>query len=69
MTGKADNRAEKLLSAYYDYIGDLHLEGILAQVEEQKEEIDRVSVPESLDHWFKQYMLQFKKREASRRFL
>lgn len=68
MTGKTDNKAEKLMSAYYDYIGEQYLENLCRDMEARAEEINRVKVPDSLDQWFGQYIMQYKKKEAARRF-
>lgn len=69
MTGKADGKAEKLMNAYYDYIGDQHLENICRDIEAREEEINRTMVPESLDEWFWKYVAKHKKKQAAHLFL
>ena len=64
MTEQADKKAEKIMSAYFDYIGEMHLENICRGLDEQKEEIDRIQVPESLDAWFIRFMDQHRKKES-----
>jgi hypothetical protein len=68
MNGKADDKAEKLMNAYYDYIGDQHLENICRDIEAREEEISRTKVPESLDGWFAQFITQYKQKQATRFF-
>lgn len=68
MTDKADNREEKILSAYYDYIGEQYVDILCKEMDDRKEEINRVKVPESLDQWFAQYISQYKRKEAAQLF-
>lgn len=68
MNGKADDKAEKLMNAYYDYIGDQYLENICRDIEAREEEINGTKVPESLDNWFVQFITQYKKKQAAHLF-
>lgn len=51
-----DEKHEKLKSAFYDYIGENHIDNICAEIEEFNEEINRIKVPVTLDKRVYQYI-------------
>jgi len=51
-----DEKLEKLKSAFYDYIGENHIDNICAEIEEFNEEINRIKVPVTLDKRVYQYI-------------
>lgn len=62
-------KQNKLMSAYYDYIGENHIDNICAEIDSLKEKIESTEVPESLDDWFSQYIKSIKKREIKNRLI
>lgn len=69
MTGQVDKKAEKIMCAYFDYIGEQHLENICSELDMQNEEIEGIQVPESMDDWFNRYMDGYRKKESRDRHI
>lgn len=59
-------KQNKLMSAFYDYVGEHHIDNICADIDRLKVEIEKVEVPESLDDWFNQYIKNVKKQEKKK---
>lgn len=66
MTEKLNNKTEKIMSLFCDFVGEYHLENICREIEGRKQEIDNTEVPESLDIWFSRYIGKIKRKEAIR---
>lgn len=62
-------KQKKLLSAFYDYVGEYHLDNICADIDSRKIEIDNIDIPQSLDDWFDRYINNVKKKEKQRKFI
>ena len=58
-----NNKSEKLMEAYYKYIGECHIENIVSELEDKRDEIGQIQISESLDKWFEKYSNERKKRE------
>jgi hypothetical protein len=69
MTGQAGKKAGKIMFAYFDYIGEQHLENICRGLEAREEEINQVRISDRLDGWFNQYIEKYKKKEAFHKLL
>jgi hypothetical protein len=54
---------DKLMESYYSYIGSSHIDNIINDHEEKKEEIGEVQIPKSLDNWFEEYIKKAKKKD------
>jgi len=65
---RKNEKQNKLLSAFYDYIGEYHIDNICADMESRKDAIDSTEVPQSLDAWFEQYVRGIRRKEFRRRF-
>lgn len=57
----------KLMAAFYDYIGECHIDNICAELENRKDEIDMTEVPETLDERVYQCIDKFNMRNARKR--
>lgn len=57
------------MCAYFDYIGEQHLENICSELDMQNEEIEGIQVPESMDDWFNRYMDGYRKKESRDRHI
>ena len=63
------DETSRIMEAYYGYIGEAHIDNIINELENQKEEIIKVEVPESLDEWVNDYVAKGKKDEKRRKLL
>lgn len=60
---------QKLMNAYYCYIGEYHLSNICDEIEIEKSEVDKIRVPEHMDNWFIEYISKVKKEELYKNIL
>ena len=58
----------KLEENFLKHIGYEHVDHICNEIEESKEQIEDICVPESLDLWFENYLKQELKKEKKRKF-
>ncbi len=63
---REDMTAEKLMSAYYVYIGEHHLDNICRDIDCLKNEIDSIKVPASMETWFSRYAKNIRKKETGK---
>jgi hypothetical protein len=59
----------RMLEAYYECIGEAHIENIIDELNEKKDEIDKIEVPESLDKWFYDFVEKDKKNKDRKKLL
>jgi hypothetical protein len=57
------NKENKIIEAYYGYIGEIYVESIVDELEEKKEEIKNTSFPKKLDTWIEEYIKTEEKKE------
>ena len=57
------NKENKVIEAYYGYIGEIYVDSIVDELEEKKEEIKNTSFPKKLDAWVKEYIETEEKKE------
>jgi hypothetical protein len=55
------NGTNRMLEAYYACIGEAHIENIIDELNEKKDEINKIEVPKSLDEWFYDFVKKDKK--------
>jgi len=53
-----------LMSAFYRYIAEQHIDNICADMDSLNNEIDRIDIPETLDDWFNQYIESINKENT-----
>jgi hypothetical protein len=63
------NGTNRMLEAYYECIGEAHIENIIDELNEKKDEIDKIEVPESLDKWFYDFVEKDKKSKDRKKLL
>ncbi|UZQ85498.1 DUF4367 domain-containing protein [Thermoclostridium stercorarium] len=66
---RKEERLNKLMTAFYDYIGECHIDNICAETENLKEEIDKIEIPETLDERVYRYINSVKGRKSRQRFI
>ena len=54
LSEQVNNSKEKLMESYFSYIGSSHIENVINELEEKKEEINKIQVSKKLDNWFKE---------------
>lgn len=64
-----NNGTNRMLEAYYECIGEAHIENIIDELNEKKDEINKIEVPESLDEWFYDFVEKDKKSKDRKRLL
>ena len=72
MSGQANKRhkkQEKLIAAYYNYIGEHHLDNLCNETDIRKNEIESMNIPESMDTWFIEYIGNIKKKEQRKNII
>jgi hypothetical protein len=57
------NKENKIIEAYYGYIGEIYVESIVDELEDKKEEIKNTTFPKKLDTWIKEYIKKEEKKE------
>jgi len=63
------NASNRMLEAYYECIGEAHIENIIDELNEKKDEIDKIEVPESLAKWFYDFVEKDKKSKDRKKIL
>jgi len=56
-----------LMSAFYRYIAEQHIDNICADMDSLNNEIDRIDIPETLDDWFNQYIESINKENTRKK--
>lgn len=69
MTGQVNKKAGKVIFAYYDFVGEHHLENVCKAIDARGEEVNSIQLPESLDVWFNRHLDRMKKREAFQKLI
>jgi hypothetical protein len=57
------NKENKVIEAYYGYIGEIYVDTIVDELEEKKEEINSTTFPKKLDTWVEEYIKKEEKKE------
>jgi hypothetical protein len=57
------NKENKVIEAYYGYIGEIYVDSIVDELQEKNEEIKDTSFPEKLDAWVEEYIRKEEKKE------
>jgi len=57
------NKENKIIEAYYGYIGEIYVDTIVDELEDKKEEIKNTDFPKKLDTWVEEYIKQEEKKE------
>ena len=63
------NKENKVIEAYFGYIGEIYVDTIVDELEDKKEEIKNTSFPEKLDAWVKEYIKKEEKKEKRIRLI
>jgi hypothetical protein len=58
-----DGRDDPLMDAYYRCIGEAHVENIIDKLDKEKDAIEKIVLPESMNKWFKDFAADQKKKE------
>lgn len=60
---KDGNAREKMMTAYYEYIGEAHIDNLMKTLEEEKDQIAQESISENLDKWFHNYCQEIRQKK------
>lgn len=60
---KNQNKSEKVMEAYYSFIGECHINNIASELESKKEELNHIQVPDTLNKWFEDFNIQRIRKE------
>jgi hypothetical protein len=63
------NKENKIIEAYYGYIGEIYVDSIVDELEEKKEEIKNTTFPKKLDAWVEEYIRKEEKKEKRIRLI
>jgi hypothetical protein len=58
---------DELMTTYYKQIGQAHIENILAELDEKRDEINRIKIPQSLNVWVKKQGNKKRRKDFYRR--
>jgi len=67
MQNRKQEKQNILMSAFYGYIGEHHVDNICDEIDSLKEEIDKIEIPETLDDWFDGYVKNARKKDNQKR--
>ncbi len=60
---------ENIMEAYYMMIGNAHIDNIEDEILSNKEEIDSISIPDSMDEWFESFHKNRRRKEKRKKLL
>jgi hypothetical protein len=63
------NKENKVIEAYYGYIGEIYVDAIVDELEDKKEEIKNTDFPKKLDTWVEEYIRKEEKKEKRIRLI
>ncbi len=63
------NKENKIIEAYYEYIGETYVDSIVDELEDKKEEIKNTTFPKKLDTWVQEYIKKEEKKENKIRLI
>jgi len=66
---KTNTGTEDIMKAYYKMIGNAHIDNIEDEILSSKEEIDSISIPDSMDEWFESFHKNRRRKEKRQKFL
>jgi hypothetical protein len=61
MSGQNKSSEDSMMDAYYKMIGEAHIDNIVEELEKDKNDIDKMTVPKSLDEWVDSFERRRKK--------
>jgi len=64
-----ENKENKVIEAYYGYIGEIYVNTIVDELEDKKEEIKNETFPKKLDTWVEEYIKTEEKKEKRIRLI
>ncbi|GMQ61671.1 DUF4367 domain-containing protein [Vallitalea maricola] len=53
----------KILESYYGYIGSCHIENIITDQDNQRNEMNELEFPRSIDEWFVKFYRKYRRKE------
>jgi hypothetical protein len=63
------NKENKIIEAYYGYIGEIYVDSIVDELEEKNEEIKNRNFPKKLDTWVEEYIRKEEKKEKKTKLI
>jgi putative lipase involved disintegration of autophagic bodies len=63
------NKENKIIEAYYGYIGEIYVDSIVDELEEKNEEIKNRNFPKKLDTWVEEYIKKEEKKEKKTKLI
>jgi hypothetical protein len=63
------NKENKVIEAYYGYIGEIYVDSIVDELEEKNEEIKNRNFPKKLDTWVEEYIRKEEKKEKKTKLI
>ncbi len=69
MSGHNKSSEENMMDAYYKMIGEAHVDNIIEELEKNKNDIDQMAVPKSLDNWFDSFERRRKKDSNKKKWM
>jgi|BioPla2DNA2_1021312.scaffolds.fasta_scaffold09352_7 hypothetical protein len=60
---------DSMMEAYYKMIGEAHIDNIIEELEKDKNDIDKMTVPKSLDNWLDSFERRRKKISNRKKWL
>jgi hypothetical protein len=63
------NKENKIIEAYYGYIGEIYVDSIVDELEEKNEEIKNRNFPKELDTWVEEYIKKEEKKEKKTKLI
>ena len=69
MSGLNKSSEDNMMEAYYKMIGEAHVDNIIEELEKNKNDIDQMAVPKSLDNWFDSFERRRKKTSNRKKWM
>jgi len=66
---KTNTDTDNIMEAYYKMIGNAHIDNIDDEILSNKEEIDSISIPDSMDEWFESFHKNRRRKEKRKKLL
>lgn len=69
MSGQNKSSEDSMMDAYYKMIGEAHIDNIIEELEKDKNNIDQMTVPKSLDTWFDSFERRRMKSSSRKKWM
>ena len=68
-TNEKSEQIDKMMESYYSYVGYCHIENIVKELDEKKDEINRIEIPSSMDEWFNKFSKKHRRKNKLKRVI